>query len=87
MPGTVFKVVEAGDDMTALDHAAPAGSSVTALGIEREALRRGWLTLTAASIDPAGDGWGGIYTTYFPGPFHVNAPVAPAMIGTLVLGQ
>lgn len=85
-PGAVFKLVEVGDDMTAIDHAAPAGSAVTALGIEREALRRGWLTLTASSLDPAGESWGGVYATYFPSAFRVNGAVVPGAMPTLGLG-
>jgi hypothetical protein len=39
--------------MTAIDHAPTAGAAVMALGIEREALHRGWLAITASSLDPA----------------------------------
>lgn len=85
--GPVFKVVAIGDDMLPLDPAAPAGSTVASLAIERESLRGGWMSITASSLDPAGESWAGIYTTFFPGPFHVIPAVPPATIATLVLGN
>lgn len=71
--GTVFKIAEVGDSMANIDPAAPAGSTITTLGIEREALRSGWFVLTASSISPAGEGWAGIYATYFGTSFNMGA--------------
>ncbi len=83
--GPVFKVVELGDPMSAIDPAAPAGSTVSSVGLEREALRGGWLTLTVSSLNPALESWAGIYVTYFPGAWHVQQP-DPAVMGVLALG-
>ena len=52
---------------TSLDPEAPAGSTVTAVGIERESFRLGWLALTASMLDPVtSESWGGIYIRYMP---------------------
>jgi hypothetical protein len=89
----VFKIVEAGDSIPAIDPAAPTGSTIGSLGIERESLRNGWLTLTLASAETESteeaevEGWAGIYATYFPGAFHVIDAVEPGKVGTLVLGN
>ncbi len=83
--GAVFKAVAEGDDMTAIDPAAPAGSTVSSVGIEREALRGGWLTITISSLDAAEERWAGVYATYFPGAWHVQQP-DPAVMGVLKLG-
>lgn len=82
----VFKIAEVGDSIAPMDPAAPADSAITALGIERESLRSGWLTITASTLDPLGESWAGIYATYFPGAFHVMA-ADPSAVGTLVLGK
>ena len=71
MAGPVFKVVAIGDDMARLDPQAPAGSSITSLGIEREGLRGRWLALTASSLNAAGESWAGLYAT------HISAPAFP----------
>ncbi|MGA8048719.1 MAG: hypothetical protein WCA09_00910 [Burkholderiales bacterium] len=83
----VFKIVEVDDSIAPIDPTAPAESKITALGIERESLRSGWLTITASTLDPLGESWAGIYATYFPGAFHVSAAVAPSTVGTLILGK
>ncbi len=83
--GPVFKVVALGDPMSAIDPAAPAGSTVSSVGLEREALRGGWLSLTVSSLNPALESWAGIYVTYFPGAWHVQQP-DPAVMGVLALG-
>ena len=52
---------------TALDAQAPAGSLVTAIGIERDGLRNGRLALTASMLDEvSGESWAGIYLTTLP---------------------
>ncbi|MGA8004894.1 MAG: hypothetical protein WCA17_02245 [Burkholderiales bacterium] len=83
----VFKIAEVGDSIAPMDSTAPADSAITALGIERESLRGGWLTITASTLDPLGESWAGIYATYFPGAFHVNPAPDPSGVGTLVLGK
>ncbi|MEY5060858.1 MAG: hypothetical protein RIS45_779, partial [Planctomycetota bacterium] len=51
---------------TALDAQAPAGSLVSAIGMERDGLRNGRLALTASMLDAAtGEAWAGIYLTTF----------------------
>lgn len=84
--GPVFKVLEEGDSMTTIDPQAPAGSTITALGMEREALRGGWLTITLSSLNEAGESWAGVYATFFPSTWHVVQP-DPAVMGVLALGS
>ncbi|MDE2255142.1 MAG: hypothetical protein KGL42_12900, partial [Betaproteobacteria bacterium] len=83
--GPAFKVVALGDDMSILDPAAPAGSYISAVGIEREALRGGWLTLTASSLNALSEGWAGIYATKFPGTGFKVDQATP--MPNLILGQ
>ena len=82
--GALFKVAAVGDNMALLDPGAPADSAITAVAIERESLRAGWLALTASSLNAAGESWAGIYVTDLPGGFHSdNASPLP----NLVLGR
>ncbi len=83
--GPVFKVIALGDPMSILDPAAPAGSYVSSVGIEREALRGGWLTLTASSLNALSEGWAGIYATDFPGTAFKVDSATP--VPNLILGQ
>lgn len=47
-----------------VDPAAPAGSVVTSVGLERDSLRDGWLTISAGMLEPvSGASWAGIYIT------------------------
>lgn len=47
-----------------IDPAAPAGALVSALGLEREALRGPWLAITASMLDAVtGEAWAGVYVT------------------------
>lgn len=62
----VVPAIEVGDLVAKLDPSAPADSTVLSVGIEREAVRNGWVTLTASTINPAGESWAGIYATYVP---------------------
>ena len=70
--GNTQKVVEVGDSHGSIDAGAPLDSTVTAVGLEREALRNGWLTLTFVFEGPPvegeeeAEGWSGIYATYCP---------------------
>lgn len=57
-------VIEVGSLMEKLDPRAPADSSVLSVGIEREAFRNGWLTMTVSTINPAGESWAGVYVTH-----------------------
>lgn len=58
--------IEVGNLVAKLDPGAPADSTVLSVGIEREAIRSGWVTLTVSSINPAGESWAGVYATYVP---------------------
>jgi len=62
----VFPAVEVGDFVGKLDTRAPSGSTVTSVGIEREGLRNGWVTLTVSALNPAGESWAGVYATFVP---------------------
>jgi hypothetical protein len=81
--GSIFKVVATGDPMNSLDSSAPTVSPITSVSIEREALRKGWLVLTASSAD-----WAGAYVSYFPNTFRLGA-VLPDQPGiySLILGK
>lgn len=57
-------VIEVGNFAAKLDASAPAGSTVLSVGIEREAIRNGWVTLTVSTINPAGESWAGVYATH-----------------------
>lgn len=57
-------VLEVGNFAAKIDASAPAGSTVSSIGIEREAIRNGWVTLTVSTINPAGDSWAGVYVTH-----------------------
>jgi len=62
----VVPAIEVGNLVAKLDAGAPADSTVLSVGIEREAVRSGWVTLTVSSINPAGESWAGVYATYAP---------------------
>jgi hypothetical protein len=50
-----------------LDPAAPVGSKVSALGIERESFRGSWFAFTATMLEPvSSESLAGIYLTRFP---------------------
>lgn len=58
----VFTLLDTTTDGSSLDPAAPAGSKITALGIEREGFRGRYLALTATMVDPVStEGMAGIY--------------------------
>lgn len=57
-------VIEVGDFVAKLDASAPSDSAVLSVGIEREAIRNGWVTLTVSTINPAGNSWAGVYATH-----------------------
>lgn len=58
--------IEVGNFVSKLDANAPADSTVLSVGIERESVRGGWVTLTVSTINPAGESWAGVYATYAP---------------------
>lgn len=62
----VIPAIEVGNPVAKLDASAPADSTVLSVGIEREAFRNGWVTLTVSSVNPAGESWAGVYATYVP---------------------
>lgn len=52
-----------------VDPLAPAGASITSLGIERDGFRGDWLVLTTGMLDPVtSESWSGIYVTHIPQP-------------------
>ncbi|MGA8030974.1 MAG: hypothetical protein WCB48_01155 [Casimicrobiaceae bacterium] len=60
-------VAEIGASGTAIDPQAPVGSKVSALGIERDGFREGYLSITASMLEPiTSTGWAGVYTAYTP---------------------
>ncbi len=63
-PTDFVAVIEEGDLTAKLDANAPADSTVSSVGIEREAFRNGWVTLTVSTLNPAGESWGGVYATH-----------------------
>jgi hypothetical protein len=61
VPETVV-LVKTGDAAQSVDPAAPAGASITALGLERDGLRGGWLAIAASMLDPVtSEAWAGVY--------------------------
>ena len=62
----IVPAIEVGDLVAKLDSGAPPDSAVLSVGIEREAVRNGWVTLTVSTINPAGESWAGVYATYVP---------------------
>jgi hypothetical protein len=67
--GTVFPILETGMDGQLLDPHAPAASTITELGLEREGLRGDWLAISAKMGIEGGteeDGMAGIYITQLP---------------------
>ncbi len=59
-------MVDTRTDGQALDPDAPAGSTVTELGLEREGLRGDWLAISAKMAVKGGgeeDGMAGVYIT------------------------
>ena len=60
----VITVLDTTTDGQALDPAAPAGSKITALGIERDGFRGRYLALTASMVEPVStEAMAGIYLT------------------------
>ena len=63
-PAVVRTVVDTQTGGAQLDPLAPGGSRIVALGIERDGLRNGWLTLNASMLDETtGEAWAGVYLT------------------------
>ena len=60
----ISTLVDTTMDGQRIDPAAPAGSKVSSVGIEREAFRGRWLAITAGMIEPvSSESMAGIYTT------------------------
>lgn len=72
---TLFKLMVVGDDMSSIDSTAPAGSTITSIGIERESLRYGWLVVTVSSNNSSNESWAGIYATNFPSAFKLSTTI------------
>ena len=65
----IFTVVDTRTLGQSVDPAAPVGSKVTEIGIEREGLRGSWLTISAKMAVEGGteeDGMAGVYSTRLP---------------------
>ena len=61
---SMVPLVDTTMDGRILDPEAPDGSTISALGIEREGLRGSWLTITAAMLEPvSGESMAGIYVS------------------------
>lgn len=55
-------LLRTGDAATSVDPMAPAGASITTLGVERDSLRNGWLAINASMLDAVtGEAWAGVY--------------------------
>lgn len=61
-----------------LDPEAPLESWIVALGIERDGLRAGRLTLIASFLNEAGESWAGVYIGNGPGGGPTPVPLPPA---------
>lgn len=67
--GVAAPVVGTATPGQAVDPLAPAGSTVTAVGIERDAFRGGRIAMTASMLEPvSGESWAGIYVADVSGP-------------------
>lgn len=63
-PAIYRTIVETASGATLIDPAAPAGAKVTTVGLERDSLRNGWLTIVASMLDPVtSESWAGVYLT------------------------
>jgi hypothetical protein len=63
-PSVYRTIVETASGATLVDAAAPAGALVTSVGLERDGLRNGWLSIAASMLDPVtGESWAGVYLT------------------------
>ncbi len=52
-----------------VDPAAPTGSLISSIGLERDGYRNGWLAITATMLDPTtAESWAGIYVANVPEP-------------------
>ena len=61
---SMVTLVDTTMDGRMLDPEAPDGSTISALGIEREGLRSNWLAITAAMLEPlSGESMAGIYVS------------------------
>jgi hypothetical protein len=98
-PSAQERIVAAFDTSTpgpAIDPKAPAGSVVSALGVERDGFRGRYLAVNASMLDPvSSESWAGIYVTRVPLDLAVqpqaititSTPPADAMAGgTYVIG-
>jgi hypothetical protein len=57
-------VVETNSGAKLIDQAAPGGPLVTAVGLERDGLRGGWLSISTSMLDPiASESWARVYVT------------------------
>ena len=65
----VVSLLDTTQNGSLLDPAAPEGSLISALAIERESFRGTWLAVTATMLEPvSSESLAGIYLTNFPSP-------------------
>ena len=65
----VVSLLDTTQDGQLLDNAAPVGSKISALAIERESFRGTWLAVSATMLEPVStESLAGIYLTNFPSP-------------------
>ena len=70
----VVSLLDTTQNGSLLDPAAPEGSLISALAIERESFRGTWLAVTATMLEPvSSESLAGIYLTNFPSPQSISA--------------
>ena len=63
-PAIYRAVIETTSGATLIDPVAPAGTLVTAVGLERDGMRNGWLAVAASMLNPiTSESWAGVYVT------------------------
>jgi hypothetical protein len=66
-PDDAWTLVATGMPGTAIDPLAPAGSAVSAVGIERDGMRGGRIAIVASMLDAVtGEAWAGVYARSLP---------------------
>ena len=63
-PQVIRTVVDTNTPGTLIDPESPAGTKVISVGVERDALRKGWLAITASMLNATtSESWAGVYVT------------------------
>lgn len=70
---SVVKLLDTNTDGQSLDPAAPAGSTISTLGIERESFRGSWLAITAGMVESVSEAsMAGIYVSKIYSPVQLS---------------